>query len=70
MSQVITEYRRPTEYLGLVLAGYVMAFVLPIGGLITGFLLCEKRTGHAVAMILLSVWSGMFWLWLTLGALL
>lgn len=44
-------------YLGIVLAGWVMAFVLPIGGLIAGFLLGERRTGHAVGMVAVSsVW--------------
>ena len=42
-------------YLGLVLAGWVMAFCLPIGGLIACFLLSERRTGHAVGMGAVSV---------------
>lgn len=44
-------------YLGIVLAGWVMAFVLPIGGIIAGFLLGERRRGHAVGMIVVSVVS-------------
>lgn len=44
-------------YLGIVLAGWVMAFTLPIGGIIAGFLLGERRPGHAVGMIVVSlVW--------------
>ena len=47
--------------LGLLVAGYVMAFVLPIGGLVTGFALSERRTGHALVIVMLSVFMGAAW---------
>lgn len=56
MSQ--TAVQRQPDYLGLVAAGYVMAFVLPIGGIIVGLLLSEKRTGHAVVLCFLSTLIG------------
>jgi len=65
MSQ--TAIQRQPDYLGLVAAGYVMAFVLPVGGFVIGCLLCEKRTGHAIVMLMLSVWSAMFWTFQLLG---
>ena len=66
MSQ--TAATRQPDYLGLVAAGYVMAFALPIGGLVVGFLLCEKRTGHAIVMLMLSVWVGALWLFWLAGS--
>lgn len=38
-----------------------MAFMLPIGGIVAGFALAESRTGHAVIIAMLSVWSGLAW---------
>lgn len=49
------------EYLGLLVAGYVMAFVLPIGGLVVALVLSERRLGHAMAMACLSVVCGFGW---------
>ena len=60
-----TQERAP-EYLGLLAAGYVMAFVLPVGGVVVAFVLSEKRLGHAVAMAVLSVLAGFFWAFLVL----
>lgn len=39
---------------GLLVAGWVMLFVLPIGALIVGIALANKRIGHAVALTFLS----------------
>lgn len=61
-----TQATKP-EYLGLLAAGYVMAFVLPIGGLVVAFLLSERRLGHAMAIGCLSALSGMAWFWLLVG---
>jgi hypothetical protein len=47
---------------GLVVAGYVMAFVLPVGGFIAGFALSGRRTGHALAVLTISFVSALFWL--------
>lgn len=41
-------------YLGIVLAGWVMAFTLPVGGIVAGFLLATRRPGHAAGMIVVS----------------
>lgn len=41
-------------YLGLVVAGWVMAFCLPIGGLIVGCLLLSRRPGHGVGVVVVS----------------
>lgn len=44
-------------YLGIVLAGWVMAFCLPVGGLVAGFLLGDRRPGHARGIVAVSsVW--------------
>jgi hypothetical protein len=59
---------RPPEHLGLLAAGYVMAFALPIGGLVVGCLMVDKRPGHGVAMLMLSVWSFMLLAWLVVSA--
>lgn len=54
-------HAKQDEYLGLVAAGYVMAFVLPIGGLVMAFVLSERRTGHAAVMAVLSVFAVLAW---------
>jgi hypothetical protein len=52
------------RYLGIVLAGWVMAFVLPVGGLVAAMLLAERRTGHAVGMGAVSLaWMLGAWWW-------
>jgi hypothetical protein len=58
---------RQPEYLGLLAAGYVMAFVLPIGGIVVAFALSERRLGHAVAIVMLSVFMTFAWLLLLLA---
>jgi hypothetical protein len=40
------------DYLGLVVAGWTMAFVLPIGGIVAGLALANRRPGHAFGMML------------------
>lgn len=51
------------EHLGLLVAGYVMLVVFPLGALITGFAVVERRLGHGLflvsagmAMVLLYGW--------------
>ena len=57
------------EYLGLLVAGYTMAFVLPIGGLVVALVLGERRgLGHMLAIAFLSVIVGMAWFALILRA--
>jgi hypothetical protein len=50
--------RGSDDYLGLVLAGWVMAFALPVGGVVTAVLLQHRRPDHALRMLLVSVLSG------------
>jgi hypothetical protein len=52
---------REPEYLGLLAAGYVMALVLPIGGIVVAFVLSDRLTGHAVAIVMLSVFMAFAW---------
>lgn len=42
-------------YLGLVAAGWVLTFTVPVGGLVIGSLLVGRRDGHALAMLSISV---------------
>ena len=63
----VTGTERESEYLGLLAAGYVMAFVLPIGGIVVAFALSERRTGHAVVMAMLSVFVVFAWARLFFG---
>lgn len=56
-------------YLGLVVAGWVMALCLPIGGIITSVVLDKRRPGHALGIGMVSVLSlagmvlgGLLWL--------
>jgi hypothetical protein len=58
---------RRDQYLGIILAGWTMAFVLPIGGLVASLLLADRRAGHAVGMGAVSVaWMlGAWWLYVT-----
>lgn len=62
---MITAMDRRDDYLGLIVAGWTMAFVLPVGGLVTGFVLADRRTGHAIGMILVSVLTTLLAVWLT-----
>lgn len=62
-----TAQTQKPEYLGLLAAGYVMAFVLPVGGLVVAFLMSEKRLGHAMAIACLSVICGFGWFLLLVG---
>lgn len=39
------------QYLGLVVAGWIFTFHLPVAGIICGFFLVNRRDGHALAMI-------------------
>ena len=57
------------DHLGLLVAGYARAFVLPVGGVVAAFALSERRTGHAVVIAFLSVWLGLFWGWLLVHGL-
>lgn len=41
-------------YLGLVVAGWVMALYLPLGGLVVGFTLVDRRPGHATGILVVS----------------
>ena len=50
------------DYLGLVVAGWTMAFVLPVGGLVTAFALADRRSGHAAGMAVVSIVSIAFML--------
>lgn len=43
--------RNRDDYLGLVAAGWVMAFCLPIGGIVVGLLLADRRPGHALGVL-------------------
>jgi hypothetical protein len=45
------------EYLGIVLAGWVMALCLPVGGIVACVLLDKRRPGHALGIGLVSVAS-------------
>lgn len=49
------------EHLGLVVAGYVMLFVLPPGAVVAGIVLDKKRPGHAVALSMLGVLVMLGW---------
>jgi hypothetical protein len=60
-------HEREPDYLGLLAAGYVLAFAFLVGGVVMAFVLSERRTGHAVAMAFLSVLVGFFWFWLVWG---
>lgn len=42
-------------YLGIVLAGWVMAFTLPIGGIVAGALLAQRRPDHAGGMLTVAI---------------
>lgn len=55
MRVTATDRAPDSEHLGLVTAGYVMAVLLPIGGLIAGLVLDRRRPGHALGIIFLSV---------------
>lgn len=61
-----TTTRTPqSDYLGLLVAGYTMAFVLPIGGLVVAFVLGDRRgLGHPMAIACLSVICGFGWFFL------
>lgn len=54
------------EGLGLLIAGYVMAFVLPIGGIIAGIAIANRRLGHGMAIALLSTSVAIAWVLLIL----
>ena len=54
---------RRDSHLGLVLAGWVLAFHLPVGGLVAGFLLVERRPGHAAGIIAASVVTTLLLMW-------
>lgn len=51
---------------GLLIAGYTMAFVLPIGGAITGIAVANCRLGHGMAITCLSTLVGVAWVLLVL----
>lgn len=55
------------DYLGLLIAGYTMAFVLPIGGVIAGIAIANRRLGHGMAIACLSTLVGAGWVLLILG---
>lgn len=42
---------------GLVTAGWILTFLFPLGGLVVGLLLINKRPGHALSMTALSLIS-------------
>jgi len=46
---------------GLLIAGYTMAFVLPIGGLIAGIVIANRRLGHGMVIACLSTLIGFAW---------
>lgn len=50
-----TTQQQRDEYLGLVVAGWILAFYLPVGGLICGFFLVNRRDGHAFGIVGVSV---------------
>lgn len=43
------------DYLGFVFAGWVLALVLPIGGIVASFVLADRRPGHAAGILLASL---------------
>lgn len=45
------------------LAGWVLAFHLPVGGLVAGFLLVERRPGHAAGIIAASIVTTLTLVW-------
>lgn len=58
-----TATRPNDEYLGLVMAGYVLAFVLPICGFIAAGLLDKRRPGHSLAIAFISLPMLLFYGW-------
>lgn len=52
-----TTQQQRDQYLGLVVAGWVLAVYLPVAGVIVGAFLMNRREGHAIAMIAVSTIS-------------
>lgn len=46
-----TTQQERDQYLGLVVAGWILTFHLPVAGIICGFFLVNRRDGHAFAML-------------------
>ena len=63
------ETRARQDHPGVVVAGYVMLFVLPPGALIAGLVLDKSRPGHAVALTMLGVLVMLAWALLIVTAL-
>lgn len=58
-----TEQQPQDRYLGLVVAGWVLAIYLPVGGIIAGLFLITRRPGHGIGVLALSM------LWFVVAAL-
>jgi hypothetical protein len=57
------------QHPGLVVAGYVMLFVLPPGAVVAGVVLDKSHPGHAVALSMLGVLVMLGWALLLVAVL-
>lgn len=57
----------PADHSGLIVAGWLTAFIIPIVGFVLGCVLVSKSSGHASAIIVISVISALLW-WTYLSA--
>lgn len=48
---------------GLLVAGWVMLFVFPIGTVVTGFVIAEHRLINGLLMCFLGTLASMVWVW-------
>lgn len=65
--QGMTTAATSKDMTGLLIAGYTMAFVLPIGGVIAGIAVANRRLGHGMAIACLSTLVGLGWVLLVLA---
>lgn len=56
------------EHLGLLVAGYVMLLLFPIGAVIAGFAVIERRVLHGVVLSFLGTLMAAFYFWAAVNA--